>query len=317
MTTELSSGEYTYEVSMDWAKLPEGWSFLEVVDVAVDSKDRVYVFNRGEHPLMIFDREGNFLTSWGEGQFKRPHGITIGPDDMLYCTDDHAHATYKFTLDGKLLMTLGTPGKAAPFQEGEPFNPPTKVALDPKTADLYISDGYGNSRVHKYSPDGKYIMSWGAPGSDPGEFNLPHSVCTDKDGYVYVADRENHRIQIFDANGKLETIWHNLHRPCGFHIEENGEKLFFVGELPPQFPFNRNYPNLGPWLSIYNAKRERLARLGDIRWGEAPHQFIAPHGIAVDSHGDVYVGEVSYTSAGKNLDPPRELPCFRKLIRKK
>jgi DNA-binding beta-propeller fold protein YncE len=160
-------------------------------------------------------------------------------------------------------------------------------------------------------------MSWGAPGSDPGEFNLPHSVCTDKDGYVYVADRENHRIQIFDSNGKLQTIWHNLHRPCGFHIEENGEKLFYVGELPPQYPFNRAFPNLGPWLSIYNEKRERIARLGDGRWGDGPQQFVAPHGVAVDSHGDVYVGEVSWTSVGKNLEPPRELPCFRKLIRKK
>ncbi len=317
MATEVGSGDYTYDVSVDWAKLPDGWTFLEVVDVSVDSKDRVYVFNRGEHPLMVFDREGNFLTSWGEGQFKRPHGITIGPDDMLYCTDDHAHATYKYTLEGKLLMTLGTPGKAAPFQGGEPFNLPTKVALDPKTGDLYISDGYGNSRVHKYTPDGKYLFSWGAPGSDPGEFNLPHSVCTDQDGYVYVADRENHRIQIFDANGKLETIWHDLHRPCGFHIDTNGEPLVYIGELPPQYGFNAKYPNLGPRISIYNLKRERLARLGDIRWGEKPHQFVAPHGIAMDSKGDLYVGEVSYTSIGKNLDPPRELPCFRKLIRKK
>ncbi len=96
MTIKLGSGEYTYEVAADWAKLPEGWTFHEVVDVAVDAKDRVYVFNRGEHPMMVFDREGNFLTSWGEGQFKRPHGITIGPDDLLYLADDDAHIIQKY-----------------------------------------------------------------------------------------------------------------------------------------------------------------------------------------------------------------------------
>ena len=315
MTTRLGFEKFTYEVSMEWAKLPDKWSFHEVVDVAVDSKDQVYVFNRGEHPLMVFDREGNFLTAWGEGRFKRPHGITIGPDDMLYCTDDDAHATYKFTLDGKLIMTLGTPGKAAPFQGGDPFNKPTKVALDPKTGDLYISDGYGNSRVHKYSPDGNYLFSWGKAGSDPGEFNLVHSVCTDKDGYVYVADRENHRIQVFDSNGKFETQWHNMHRPCGLHIENGEQPLVYVGEIGPAFPFSANYPNLGPRVSIYNTKGELLIRLGDIRWGEASHQFVAPHGIVSDSRGDLYVGEVSFAAFGKNLDPPRELPCFRKLIK--
>jgi len=317
MMTEIGSGDYVYEISADWAKLPQGWTFHEVVDVAVDSKDRVYVFNRGEHPLMIFDREGNFITSWGEGRFRRPHGITIAADGMLYCADDHAHVIYKFTPEGKLLMTLGTPGKSAPFQGGDPFHLPTKVALHPNTGDIFISDGYGNSRVHKYSPDGRHLLSWGAAGSDPGEFNLPHSVCTDQDGYVYVADRENHRIQIFDANGKLEAIWHDLHRPCGLHISSNAERLAYIGELAPQYEFNKNYPNLGPRVSIHNLNGERLARLGDVHWGEDLHQFVAPHGIATDSRGDLYVGEVSYSFIGKKMDPPRELRCFRKLIRKK
>jgi len=315
MTTRLGSEKFTYEVVMDWAKLPEGWSFLEVVDVAVDSKDHVYVFNRGKHPVMVFDREGGFLTSWGEGQFIRPHGITIGPDDMLYCADDDAHAIYKFTLEGKLLMTIGTPGKAAPFQSGKPFNKPTKVAVDWKTGDLYISDGYGNSRTHKYSPGGKHLFSWGQSGTDPGEFNLAHSVCTDKDGYVYVADRENHRIQIFDSNGKFETQWHNMHRPCGLHINSSGEQFVYIGEIGSQLAINEKYPNLGLRISIYSLNGDRLSRFGDIRWGEAPHQFIAPHGIASDSQGNLYVGEVSYAFVGKQLDPPRELPCFRKLVK--
>jgi hypothetical protein len=315
MVTRLGSGKFTYEVIVDWAKLPKGWSFLEVPDVAVDSQDRVYVFSRGEHPMMVFDRDGNFLTSWGEGLFKRPHGITIGPDDTLYCADDVDHTVSKFTLEGQVLMTLGTPGKAAPFQGGDPFNRPTKVALDPGTGDIYVADGYGNARVHKYSPDGKHLLSWGESGSDPGQFNLVHSVCTDKDGLVYVADRENHRVQIFDSNGKYRTQWNNMHRPCGLYIDSNRDGLCYIGEIGPGLPINKDYPNLGLHISIYNLEGERLARLGDIRTGEKPNQFWAPHGVAMDSRGDLYIGEVSWSVAGSHMDPPRELLSFRKLVR--
>ncbi len=258
MSIRMGSGRFTYEAQAGWAKLPKGWSFLEVVDVAVDAQDRVYVFTRGEHPLLIFDREGNLLASWGEGLFKRPHGITMGPKETLYLTDDGGHAVYQFTLDGKLLMTLGTPGKGAGFMSGQPFNQPTKVARDPKTGELYISDGYGNARVHKYTSDGKYLFSWGECGTDPGQFNLVHSVVLDRAGRVFVADRENHRIQIFDSQGKFLAIWNNIHRPCGLHIAGEGEELVYVGELAPPFPFSQNYPNVGGRISIYDLKGNRL-----------------------------------------------------------
>jgi DNA-binding beta-propeller fold protein YncE len=315
MSIRMGSGRFTYEAQAGWAKLPKGWSFLEVVDVAVDAQDRVYVFTRGEHPLLIFDREGNLLASWGEGLFKRPHGITMGPKETLYLIDDGGHAVYQFTLGGKLLMTLGTPGKRAGFMSGQPFNQPTKVARDPKTGELYISDGYGNARVHKYTSDGKYLFSWGECGTDPGQFNLVHSVVLDRAGRVFVADRENHRIQIFDSQGKFLAIWNNVHRPCGLHIAGEGEELVYVGELAPPFPFSQNYPNVGGRISIYDLKGNRLARLGDIRAGEEPHQFLAPHGLAVNSRGDIYIGEVSWTFRGKTLSPPRELPSFRKLVK--
>ena len=315
MVTKLGSGAFTYEVVVEWAKLPDGWSFHEVADVAVDSQDRVYVFNRGEHPMIVFDREGNFLASWGEGLFTRPHGVTIGPDDTLYCVDDGDHTVRKCTLDGDVLMTLGTPGQAAPFQSGQPFNRPTKIALDPRTADIYVADGYGNATVHKYSPGGELLFSWGTCGTDPGEFNLVHSVCTDPEGRVYIADRESHRIQIFDSDGKYLTQWNNMHRPCGLYID-NGQQLCYVGELASQLAVNENYPNLGPRISIYDLEGKRLARLGDIRPGEEPGQFIAPHGIATDSRGDIYVGEVSWAAKGGTLDPPRELRSFRKLVKK-
>ena len=311
----MGSGEYLYEVAEGWGRLPEGWTYREAAAVGVDRKDQVYVFSRGAHPVIVFDSEGNFLRSWGEGVFKRPHGVTMGPDDAIYLTDDGDHSVRKCTLEGKILMTLGIPGKPAPFQSGEPFNRCTHVAFSPK-GEIYVSDGYGNSRVHKYTPDGKLIFSWGEPGTDPGQFNIVHNVCTDKDGYVYVADRENHRIQVFDPNGKFQTQWHNVHRPCALYMHTGPIPLCYLGELGPGLPVNKDIPNLGPRLSILDMAGKVLARLGDIRGGEGPGQFIAPHGLALDSKGNIYVGEVSWTIMGQRLDPPRELRSLQKLVKR-
>ena len=149
MSVILGSGKHRYRVVENWAKLPDGWEFRDVAAVAVDSKDRVYVFNRGQHPMMVFDRDGNFLRSWGEGVFNRAHGIDIDSDDTLYCTDDGDHTVRKVTTEGKVLMTIGVPGKPAPFLSGKPFNRCTHTALSPK-GEIYVSDGYGNSCGHKY-----------------------------------------------------------------------------------------------------------------------------------------------------------------------
>jgi DNA-binding beta-propeller fold protein YncE len=315
MSVVLGSGEFRYEVIECWGKLPDGWTFHEVASVGVDKNDNVYCFTRGAHPVIVFDRHGDFLRSWGEGKFKRAHGVTMGRDDTIYLTDDGDHTVRKCTLDGEVLLTLGIPGKPAPYQSGEPFNRCTHVALSPKE-EIYVSDGYGNSRVHKYSPDGKLLLSWGESGSDPGQFNIVHNICTDRDGWVYVADRENNRIQIFDPNGKYETQWNNMHRPCALYMDGAREDpLCYVGELGPGYSVNKDAPNLGHRVDIYNKAGNRLARLGDVKAGEAPGQFIAPHGIAIDSRGDIYVGEVSWTIMGQHLKPPRELRCLQKLAK--
>ena len=312
MATRLGSEDYIYEELADWAQLPDGWSFKEVADVVVDAQDRVYVFNRGEHPMMVFEPDGSFVASWGEDLFARAHGVTVGPDGMLYCVDDGDHSIRKCTPDGEVLMTIGTPNEPAPIHSGEPFNRPTKVAFDPKTDELYISDGYGNARVHKFSLDGEHLFSWGEYGTDPGQFNLVHSVCTDSDGKVYIADRESHRVQIFDADGRYLDQWNNLHRPCGLHIEDD---LVYIGQVPTQLEVNADYPNLGGCVTIHDLNGHRLARLGDVWRGEGPGQFISPHGIAIDSHGDIYVGEVSWAAYGRTLSPPREVRSFRKLVK--
>jgi hypothetical protein len=317
MTSILGAGKFSYEVAGDWAKLPDGWAFGDVAAVAVDKQDRVYVFNRGEHPMIVFDRQGNFLRSWGEGLFARAHGLHIGPDEHLYCTDDGDHTVRKCTLDGKVVLTIGIPGKPAPYMGGEPFHRCTHTALSPR-GDIYVSDGYGNARVHKYSPDGRLLLSWGEPGCEPGQFNIPHNICSDPDGWVYVADRENHRVQVFDGNGKYEVQWNNTHRPCGLHAGPGRKPLFYVGELGPVLAINREVPNLGPRISILTHEGKLLARLGDVRAGTRIDQFIAPHGLTVDSRGDLYVGEVSFTAWPQvypGSKPPAGLRSLRKLVR--
>lgn len=316
MTATWGSGAFVYEELADWAQMPDGWTFREVVDVAVDGQDRVYVFTRGEHPLIIFEQDGSFAGSWGEGLFVRPHGVTIVQEgdgtEVLYCVDDDGHWIGKFTLDGTLISQIGLRGEGAPAGSGKPFNRPTKVALDPNSGDLYISDGYGNARVHKYSADGRHLLSWGDYGTGPGEFNLPHSVCTDSAGKVYVADRENHRIQIFDADGAYLDQWNNMHRPCGLCIHGD---VVYVGQLPSHLAVNESYPNIGACVSVHDLSGRQLARIGEPHAGLGPGQYTAPHGIAVDSHADVYVGEVSYTAHVTRLGLDEEVRSFRKLVR--
>jgi len=261
-----------YEVVEGWGRLPDGWTFTQVAGVAVDSRDRVYVLCRGEHPIIVFDADGEFVESWGEGVFGRAHGAYIDGEDNFYCVDDGDHTVRKFAKDGALLFTLGTEDR--PAEPGKPFNRPTDVALAPN-GDLYISDGYANSRVHRYSRDGELIQSWGEPGAGPGQFNLPHGVWVEG-GRVYVADRQNGRIQVFTLGGGYVEEWPGLARPCDIYIDRRG--LVYVAELMSR-------------VSILSLKGEVLTRMG----GEkifAPGQFVAPHCLWKDSRGCLYVGEV-------------------------
>ncbi len=320
MSTILGSGEHRYRVVENWARLPDGWEFKDVAAVAVDSRDQIYVFNRGEHPMMVFDRDGNFLRSWGEGSFPRAHGIHIDADDNLYCTDDGGHFVRKCTTDGRVLLEIGVPGSPAPYMSGLPFHRCTHTALSP-SGEIYVSDGYGNARVHKYSPDGKLLFSWGEPGTDPGQFNIAHNIATDAEGWVYVADRENHRVQVFDDKGRYETQWNNLHRPCGLFCCGTGNRAdksaqFIIGELGPAMPVNRAMPNIGPRLSIVDGQGKTIARLGgEAGPGLETGKFVAPHGLAVDSRGDIYVGEVSYTEYPR-LFPGETVPWRMRSLQK-
>ncbi len=281
---QFGSGDYRYELDEGWGQLPEGYEFNQVAGVAVDADDLVYVFNRSEHQLMVFDRDGGFVKSWNQ-RFSNPHGIHIGPDGNIYLADRDAHLVLKYSPDQRLLLTLGTRDQPSDtgyddertvHRAAGPFNLPTNVVVS-ESGDMFVSDGYGNSRVHKYDATGALVLSWGLPGkSNPGDFHLPHGIGLDRQGQVLVCDRENHRIQVFDQDGEFRAMWTGFRQPTHLAVGPDGEVYV---------------PELGHRFSIVDGEGELLARWGGDSSREAG-QFVAPHGVAVDSHGDLYIGEV-------------------------
>ena len=295
MVTTVGSGRHTFEVDEEWARLPEGWE-VPAAGVAVDSRDRVFVFNRApEHPVVVFDREGNYLSSWGEGLFVNPHTMLIDCDDNAWLVDSDGGQVMKFTLSGELLMALGTRGHrsdtgvdATDFghanwkdvkRGAEPFNLPAGVAPAP-SGEIYVADGYANSRVHRFSAEGKLLRSWGEPGTGPGEFNLPHGICIDSRGRVLVADQKNQRVQAFTQEGDYITTWPTQFTgPAALYVHDD---TVYVVEHD------------GGFVSIVTLDGEPLARWGsEIYW--------SCHSICLDSHRDVYLVQPGEWGRGRRV----------------
>ena len=316
-----------YDVVEGWEQLPKGWEHKDVAGVAVDGEDRVYLICRGDHPVIVYDQKGGFVRSWGEGDFTyRTHGISVAPNGTVFCTDDGNHTIRQFTPEGKLLLTLGTmntpsdtgyDGKntATATKPAGPFNRPTNIAVGPN-GDLYVSDGYGNCRVHRFSSTGQLKRSWGTAGQGPGEFFLPHGIGVAADGRVFVCDRENDRIQIFSPDGEYLSEWTDTRRPT--HIVFDAQGRAYVSELwwqPGQTSFR--YGPAGETrsgrVSVYDKDGKVIGR-----WGGpdpvAAGSFAAPHGIAVDSKRDVYVSEVTWTFAGSRNHVPATCHTFQKFV---
>lgn len=318
-----------YEPVPNWAKIPHGVWLREATSVAVDSQDRVYVFNRGNVPILVFDIDGNVVDMWGNddpqggvritedpygnklqfwnGWFMRPHGVFCDHEDNVWLVDDVGNQIHKYTRYGERLMTIGS-GEAVPRQSGEMFNRPTDVTVSPANGDVFISDGYGNSRVHRLDADGKHILSWGESGTDDGKFNLPHNIAMLDDELVIVCDRESHRVQVFTTDGEFVRQW-PVHKATAVNVQGKGaDARVYVGEQGPA-PVQRGVANIGNRVSIYDWQGNMLDRFGNPHFGQQPDQFLWPHGIAVDSDGSVYVAEVSFVEWGRNQLPPVDNPA--------
>jgi hypothetical protein len=330
-----------YEVTDRWEQLPAGISHKDVSAVGVDSRDRVYIATRHPDIVIVFERDGTFVTSWGDGVFNNTHGITIGPDDTVWVTDNRDSVVKQLSPQGELLLTIGTPGVGTDtgystsgkpeihhnetvVRSAGPFNSCCNLAFGPN-GDIYVADGYGNARVHRFKPDGTLVQSWGEPGTGPSQFHIPHGIWVDAQGKVIVADRENDRLQFFSPDGEYLFEWNDVQRPTAVTTDKEG--LIYVAEL--WRPVEKGQ---GSFVHGYGTE-DKPGRVtifepsGTIvkRWGAsetercATGNFIAPHGICVDSQGDLYVSEVSYTYGvrAKRLHDGCEAHQLQKFTRKR
>lgn len=259
--------------------LPDGWRFGRVSAVATDSAGQVYAFQRGPRadPIVVFDAKGKYLRSWGKGMFGTPHGMRIDKQDHVWVTDNADHQVFEFTNQGKLLRTWGVKGKAG--TDDKTFNRPTDIAFA-TNGDFFVSDGYGNSRVVKFSREGKYLLTWGKRGTGPGEFNTPHSIQIDSHGVVYVSDRENNRIQMFDQNGKFLRQWTHLGATQGIFITPKDEMWIIT--------HRDNVENI-----TYDTLAGRIMKI-DIATGKILGAMESPgHWITATPAGEIFIGSLT------------------------
>ena len=284
-----------------WPQLPEGETLGQVAGISIDSHGTVFVFHRGHQPwleeepqklklvaesvIIAFDGStGKVISRWGENMFLRPHGMFIDHRDHVWLTDVRRQQVFEFTADGKLVRSFGE--RQVSGEDASHFNQPTDVAVAPDGS-FYVSDGYGNNRVVKFSADGRFLFQWGTKGGDPGQFNLPHGVALDAEGRVYIADRENDRIQVFTAEGKFLTQWKgaDIGRPYGIRVGRDGLVYVADGGEQPKTPPDRSK------LVVLNRDGRLIASFG--RWGNYDGQFMMAHDLAVSPNGTVFVGDIN------------------------
>jgi DNA-binding beta-propeller fold protein YncE len=272
----LKEPAFTLVPQRPFLKLPKGDAFGACSAVAVNSKGEIYVFHRGPRPIQCFDADGTFLRAWGDDLIKTAHGLRVDRDDNVWVTDVGGNRVFKFDPSGRILVQLGT-GVAGPGLDQ--FNEPTDIAFGPMD-EVYVSDGYGNSRVMKFDQQGKFVLTWGFPGTEKGQFRLPHSIIVDREGRVLVGDRENNRIQIFDDKGKWLASWKG-YAPYGMSLDADG-RLFVADGRACQ-------------VLLLDDRGKVRKRWG--KEGEGPGQFQMPHMLTFDGDGNLYVAEVD----GKRL----------------
>ena len=271
------AAQTTYARVDHWAQLPADvtWGQAISVDLAPDQQ-HIYAFHRSEPPILRFDLSGRLVQSWGEAMFAWPHGFHVDPDGNLWATDGgragEGHQVFKFSPDGQVLMTLGTAGVTG--DGPDTFNGPTDVAVA-QNGDVFVTDGHGNNRVVKFSHDGAFITAWGRKGTGPGEFDLPHTIAIDSRGRLFVGDRSNQRIQIFDQDGNFLEEWPQFGMPSGIYITADDT------------------------IYLADYQQHEALLIGSAMDGSITGRIesVIAEGITVDAAGNIYAGEV----AGRRL----------------
>ena len=281
-------------VDPTWPQKPDSFAWGALSGVTVDAQDRIYIFNRSEPTVQVYDAEGTLVRSWSTDNPKGTHHIKLDPDGNVWVADFRDHVVQKYSPDGRCLLTLGEAGQKG-CDEGH-FNGPTDMAFLPN-GDVFISDGYGNRRVVHFDKQGRFITAWGEEGTEPGQFALPHGIAIDSQNRIYVADRNNARTQVFDADGKLLAVWNDHLMPWGYAVTKNDE-IWACGSTQVRQPNDDGWivtPPLGQLLVKFDPDGNPIFRVpldmpaaagakpGDIDW---------VHCIALDSKGRIYLGDI-------------------------
>jgi DNA-binding beta-propeller fold protein YncE len=282
-----------YSIDPTWPQKPKGYSWEAVTGMAVDKNDHVFVFNRGTPPVQVYDASGKLIRAWGEEYIKGAHQLRIDPEGNVWVADINHHQVMQFTPTGRLLRTLGTKGKTG--KDAKHFNMPTDMAITPE-GDIFVADGYGNARIVHFDRKGNYVKEWGTLGSKPGEFSIPHAIVYTK-GRLYVADRNNVRVQVFHTSGKLLDSWNNIVTPWGLYVTAR-EELWVCGSSPMRWRKSDKALGCPPKDQVLMrfTLDGKLKQLWTVPKGtdgkEAPGELNWVHCIAEDSRGNLYVGDI-------------------------
>jgi len=288
-------------VDTTWPEKPERFEWAQMPGITLDTRDQVYIFTRNRPAVQVYKTDGRFVRAWSSGDFSGAHYIRIGPAGNIWTANIADHVVRKHSPEGKLLLTLGEPGVAG-ADRGH-FDKPTDMAVLP-SGEIFVTDGYGNRRIVHFDANGRYVNEWGRAGNEPGQFALPHSIVADSEEQLYIADRENARIQVFDTKGKLLAVWENLVTPWGLWLTKNQE-LWVCGAsclkkegadehlvIPPPDQVLMKLSLKGKVLLRIPLPKTAAGagKSGELDW---------VHGIAVDSQGNLYLGDIQGKRAQK------------------
>ena len=300
-TSEPNAQPNPYRTIENWAKLPEGRTWGSAAGVDVDSHGHIWVAERcganscdgkSDDPILEFNASGKLLKSFGGGMFVFPHGLYVDKEDNIWVTDGQGkggkgHQVFKFSPDGKVLLTLGKAGVAG--DGPDEFNAPSAVVVAPN-GDIFVGDGHGgntNARIVKFNKDGKFIKTWGKKGPGEGEMNVPHTLAFDSKGRLFEGDRGNNRIQIFDQDGKFLEAWTQFSRPSGIFIDK--KDVMYVADSES---FDGNHPGWKRGMRIGSAKDGSVTAFIPDPQQPAPRGTSAAEGVAADARGVIYGAEV-------------------------